>query len=207
MTPLPVAESFDAFSTPASLMLHQAASGDLTAHTVVNRRADAGGLAAFIKLPPAPYDACDKVTARVSSCRSCATRTMITRCRTLWPSRGSGEICRPSGDRLAGMKRSPCIRAATRRPDFILQSAALFGVARTKDQGARSSGASGRLAACGLRSSAAAAHGSSDGDRGRRESSRYCRLMEDFHQHQVEGAVSEALRLGAISFDAVKCYF
>ena len=30
------------------------------------------------------------------------------------------------------------------------------------------------------------------------------RLMEDFHQHQVEGAVSEALRLGAISFDAVK---
>jgi hypothetical protein len=24
-------------------------------------------LAAFIKLPPAPYDACDKVTARVSS--------------------------------------------------------------------------------------------------------------------------------------------
>ena len=28
--------------------------------------------------------------------------------------------------------------------------------------------------------------------------------MEDFHQHQVEGAVSEALRLGAISFDAVK---
>ena len=28
--------------------------------------------------------------------------------------------------------------------------------------------------------------------------------MEDFHQHQVEQAVSEALRLGAISFDAVK---
>src|SRR5208337_4525837 len=43
---------------------------------------------------------------------------------------------------------------------FHLQSAALFGVARTKDQGARSSGASGRLAACGLRSSAATAHGS-----------------------------------------------
>jgi hypothetical protein len=28
--------------------------------------------------------------------------------------------------------------------------------------------------------------------------------MEHFHQHQVEQAVSEALRLGAISFDAVK---
>jgi hypothetical protein len=30
------------------------------------------------------------------------------------------------------------------------------------------------------------------------------RLMENFHQHQVEQAVAEALRLGAISFDAVK---
>jgi hypothetical protein len=39
---------------------------------------------------------------------------------------------------------------------------------------------------------------------GRREFVQVLRLMEDFHQHQVEGAVSEALRLGAISFDAVK---
>jgi len=30
------------------------------------------------------------------------------------------------------------------------------------------------------------------------------RLMEDFHQHQVEQAVSEALRPGSINFDAVK---
>jgi hypothetical protein len=29
-------------------------------------------------------------------------------------------------------------------------------------------------------------------------------LMEDFHQNQVEHAVAQALRLGAISFDAVK---
>jgi hypothetical protein len=39
---------------------------------------------------------------------------------------------------------------------------------------------------------------------GRREFIQVLRLMEDFHQHQVEQAVSEALRLGAISFDAVK---
>jgi len=30
------------------------------------------------------------------------------------------------------------------------------------------------------------------------------RLMEDFRQHDVEQAVAHALRLGAISFDAVK---
>jgi hypothetical protein len=40
---------------------------------------------------------------------------------------------------------------------------------------------------------------------GRREFIQVLRLMENFHQHQVEQAVSEALRHGAISFDAVKC--
>jgi hypothetical protein len=55
-----------------------------------------------------------------------------------------------------------------------------------------------------LRSSAAAAHGSRMGTAGRREFIQVLRLMEDFHQHQVEHAVSEALRLSAISFDAVK---
>jgi hypothetical protein len=42
------------------------------------------------------------------------------------------------------------------------------------------------------------------GNSGRREFIQVLRLMEDFHQHQVEQAVAEAMRLGAISFDAVK---
>jgi hypothetical protein len=42
------------------------------------------------------------------------------------------------------------------------------------------------------------------GTAGRREFIQVLRLMENFHQHQVEQAVSEALRLSAISFDAVK---
>lgn len=42
------------------------------------------------------------------------------------------------------------------------------------------------------------------GNPGRREFIQVLRLMEDFHQHQVEQAIAEALRLGAISFDAVK---
>jgi hypothetical protein len=41
------------------------------------------------------------------------------------------------------------------------------------------------------------------GAAGRREFIQVLRLMEDFCQHQVEQAVSEALRLGAISFAAV----
>jgi hypothetical protein len=42
------------------------------------------------------------------------------------------------------------------------------------------------------------------GNPGRREFIQVLRLMEDFHQHQVEEAVSQALKLGAVSFDAVK---
>jgi hypothetical protein len=46
-----------------------------------------------------------------------------------------------------------------------VQPLALSGVAGTSDQGARSSGTSGQSATCGLGSSAAATHGSADGDR------------------------------------------
>ncbi len=42
------------------------------------------------------------------------------------------------------------------------------------------------------------------GNSGHREFIQVLRLMEDFHQHLVEQAIAEALRLGAISFDAVK---
>ena len=42
------------------------------------------------------------------------------------------------------------------------------------------------------------------GNPGRREFIQLLRLMEDFHQHQVEEGVTQALKLGAISFHAVK---
>jgi hypothetical protein len=42
------------------------------------------------------------------------------------------------------------------------------------------------------------------GNAGRREFIQVLRLLEDFHQHQVEHAVAQALRLGAISLGAVK---
>ena len=42
------------------------------------------------------------------------------------------------------------------------------------------------------------------GQRGKREFVRILRLMEDFSRQEVHHAVQDALRLGAISFDAVK---
>src|ERR1700731_682783 len=137
-------------------------------------------------------------------CRSYATRTMITRCRhamaieRFWRRDMSTEW-RSS----AGMKRPPCIRAATRRPISFTIRCIIW---RCSNKRPRRS-IKRRLWTIGdlgcvhrLRRLMEARMGTA----GRREFVQVLRLMEDFHQHQVEGAVSEALRLGAISFDAVK---
>ena len=42
------------------------------------------------------------------------------------------------------------------------------------------------------------------GQRGRREFVQVLRLMENFRRQEVHGAVRDALRLGAVSFDAVR---
>ena len=42
------------------------------------------------------------------------------------------------------------------------------------------------------------------GRRGKREYVQVLRLLESFSQQEVQAAVKDALRLGAISFDAVK---
>jgi hypothetical protein len=67
MTPLPVAESFDAFNVRLLDACTKRRQAILRGHTVSIAERMQADLAAFIKLPPAPYDACDKVTARVSS--------------------------------------------------------------------------------------------------------------------------------------------
>jgi hypothetical protein len=66
MTPLPVAESFDAFNARLVDACTKRRQAILRGHrTTIAERMQAD-LAAFMKLPPAPYDACDKVNTRVS---------------------------------------------------------------------------------------------------------------------------------------------
>ena len=43
------------------------------------------------------------------------------------------------------------------------------------------------------------------GKAGKREYVQVLRLMESFRLKEVAGAVDDALRLGAIGFDAIKC--
>jgi transposase len=67
MTPLPVAESFDAFNArllDACMKRRQAILRGQSTTIAERMQAD---ISAFMPLPPAPYDACHKIATRVSS--------------------------------------------------------------------------------------------------------------------------------------------
>jgi hypothetical protein len=67
MTPLPVAESYDALNARFLDACAKRRQAILRGHrTTIAERMQAD-LAAFMKLPPAPCDACDKSATRVSS--------------------------------------------------------------------------------------------------------------------------------------------
>jgi hypothetical protein len=81
MTPLPVADSFDALNARFLHACTRRGEAILRGHTnsIAERmRAD---VTAFMQLPPAPYDACHKIATRVSCCHWCVTGTTITRCQ------------------------------------------------------------------------------------------------------------------------------
>src|SRR5438309_411505 len=67
MTPLPVAESVDAFNIRLLDACSKRRQAILRGHTASIAERMQADLAAFMKLPPGPYDACDKVNTRISS--------------------------------------------------------------------------------------------------------------------------------------------
>ena len=205
MTPLPVAESFEAFNARLLDACTKRRQAILRGHTVSIAERMQADLAAFIKLPPAPYDACDKVTARVSSLSLVRYKNNDYSV----PARYGHQEILAKGyvDRVEIVCRDETIAVHPRSyetADFIYNPLHYLALLEQKtkalDQAAPLD--NWRLADCvhRLRRLMETRMGTA----GRREFVQVLRLMEDFHQHQVEGAVSEALRLGAISFDAVK---
>jgi hypothetical protein len=161
--------------------------------------------AAFMQLPPAPYDACHKVATRVSSLSLVRYRNNDYSVSTRY---GHQEVlAKGYVDRVEIVCRGETIAIHPRSYDTadciynpLHYLALLEHKSKALDQAAPLDG--WRLADCihRLRRLMEARMGNA----GRREFIQVLRLMENFHQHQVEQAVGEALRLGAISFDAVK---
>ena len=205
MTPLPVAESFETLNARLLEGCSKRRQAILRGHTIsIGERMQADA-AAFMPLPPAPYDACHKVATRVSSLSLVRYRNNDYSVPTRY---GHQEVlAKGYVERVEIACRGEIIAVHARSygtADFVCNPlhylALLEHKAQALDQAAPLDG--WQLADCmhRLRRLMEARMGNP----GRREFIQVLRLMEDFHQHQVEHAVAQALQLGAISFDAVK---
>jgi len=210
MTPLPVAESYDALNARFLDACAKRRQARLRGHAATIAERMQADVAAFMALPPAPYDACDKSATRVSSLSLVRYKNNDYSAPTRY---GHQEVlAKGYVDRVEIVRRDATIAVHPRSyetADFIYNPLHYLALLEQKtkalDQAAPLD--NWRLADCvhRLRRLMEARMGNA----GRREfiqvlRLQVLRLMEDFHQHQVEQAVSEALRLGAISFDAVK---
>ena len=205
MTPLPVAENFDALNARLLEGCTKRRQAILRGHTITIGERLQADTAAFMPLPPAPYDACHKVATRVSSLSLVRYRNNDYSVPTRY---GHQEVlAKGYVDRVEIACRGETVAVHARSygtADFVYNPlhylALLEHKSRALDQAAPLDG--WQLAECihRLRRLMEARMGNA----GRREFIQVLRLMENFHQHQVEYAVAQALQLGAISFDAVK---
>jgi len=205
MTPLPVADSFDALNARFLHACTRRGEAILRGHTSSIAERMRADVTAFMQLPSAPYDACHKVATRVSSLSLVRYRNNDYSVPTRF---GHQEVlAKGYVDRVEIACRGETIARHVRSydtADFVYNPvhylALLEHKSKALDQAAPLDG--WQLADCihRLRRLMEARMGKA----GRREFIQVLRLMEDFHQHQVEQAVAQALRLGAISFDAVK---
>jgi transposase len=205
MVPMPVVASFDELNARLADACFKRRRAVLRGHTDTIATRLQADVAAFMPLPPAPYDACHKVATRVTSLSLVRYRNNDYSVPTRYGHQevlvkgyvGHVEIaCR--GEIVARHPRS------YDKADFIYNPlhylALLEHKSKALDQAAPLEGWQLHECIHRIRRLMEARMGHP----GRREFIQVLRLMEDFHQHDVEHAVAKALHLGAISFDAVK---
>ena len=205
MTPVPVAASFDDLNAKllADCRADQSRCADRQSETIGARVA--ADLAAFRPLPVAPFEACEICPARVSSTSLVRYRCNDYSVPTTHGLRdvivkgfidevvilcGSEEIARhPRSYERGAFVFEPLhyLALLEQKPGALDQAAPLQGW-ELPDQFAHLR----RLLEARM------------GNRGKREFIQVLRLMEVFDQDVVAAAVSDAIRLRVLSFDAVK---
>ena len=192
MTPLPVAESFDALNARFLNACAKRRQARLRGHAATIAERMQADVAAFMPLPPAPYEACHKVATHVSSLSLVRYRNNDYSVPTRY---GHHEVlAKGYVDRVEITCRGETIALHARSydtADFVYNPlhylALLEHKSKALDQAAPLD--NWQLAECihRLRRLMEARMGNA----GRREFIQVLRLMEDFHQHQVEQAVAK----------------
>ena len=205
LVPVPSFESFDALNAHLERRCLERMDATLRGHSESIGQRMERDLDALLPLPPVLYDACEKQAGRVSSLSLVRYRTNDYSVPVAYGHQGVlvrgyvAEVVISCGsDVIATHPRS------YERDDFVYdpihylplleqkigaldQAAPLQGWDLPDDFGSLRRLLESRM-----------------GRRGKREYVQVLRLLETFSQEEVHAAVRDALRLGAISFDAVK---
>ena len=205
LVPTPSFESFDTLNAHLEKRCLERMDAQLRGHTeTIGQRMDRD-LEALLPLPPAPYDACDKQAGRVSSLSLVRYKTNDYSVPVAYGHRDV--LVRGYVDRVVISCGSEVIAEHPRsyeRDDFVYDPTHYLPLLERKtgalDQAAplqgwdlpEEFGALRRLMESRM------------GRRGKREYVQVLRLLETFSQQELHTAVRDAIRLGAVSFDAVK---
>ena len=205
LVPIPSFESFDALNAHLEKRCLERMDARIRGFSKTIGQRMERDLEALLPLPPAPYDACDKQTSRVSSLSLVRYRTNDYSVPVAYGHRDV--LVRGYVDRVVISCGSEVIARHPRsyqRDDFVFDPIHYLPLLEQKigalDQAAplqgwdlpEEFGTMRRLLESRM------------GRRGKREFVQVLRLLEHFSQQEVHHAVKDALRLGAVSFDAVK---
>ncbi|TNF88379.1 MAG: IS21 family transposase [Gammaproteobacteria bacterium] len=205
MVPIPRFESFEAFNADLARQSRRRSAARLRGHRETIGERLVRDQAALLELPSSPYDACDKRPGRVSSLSLVRYKANDYSVPVAY---GHREVL------VRGYVHKVVIscgaeviarhRRSYEREDLIFDPLHYLPLIERKigalDQAAPLVGWELPEAFTTLRRLMEARMGKA----GKREYVQVLRLMESFRLEQVEAAVRDALRLGAISFDAVK---
>ena len=205
LVPIPSFESFDDLNSHLEERCLERMEAKLRGHTETIGERMERDLDALMPLPPAPYDASDRHTIRVNSLSLVRYRTNDYSVPVAY---GHREVLvRGYVDMVVISCRTDVIarhRRSYERDDFVFDPVHYLPLLERKtgalDQAAPLAGWDLPEEFGTLRRLLE----SRMGRRGKREFVRVLRLMETFSQKDVHNAVRDAVRLGAVSSDAVK---
>ena len=205
LVPIPSFESFTALHDHLERRCLERMDARLRGHSETIGQRMERDLDALLPLPPVPYDACDRQAGRVSSLSLVRYRTNDYSVPVAYGHRDV--IVRGYVDQVVISCGSEIIARHPRsydRDDFVYDPIHYLPLLEQKigalDQAAPLQGWDLPEGFARLRRLLE----SRMGRRGKREYVQVLRLLETFSMGEVHSAVKDALRLGSISFDAVK---
>ena len=205
LVPVPSFESFEALNAHMEQRCLERMDAQLRGHTETIGQRMERDLDALLPLPPVAYDACEKQAGRVSSLSQVRYRTNDYSVPVAYGYRDV--LVRGYVDEVVISCGSEVIAKHPRsyeRDDFVYDPIHYLPLLERKtgalDQAAPLQG----WDLPGEFSTLRRLLESRMGRRGKREYVQVLRLLETFSQQEVAAATKDAIRLGAISFDAVK---